>query len=292
MRESLPMAILSISARLALRAAEKGTGPDVRRHLRYMRKSGFGSTLMREAIGESLSPTRERIRVLCVSAADQAERCPAAAARVARRVLEGAWPLLAAIDLLVRAGEPLRDVTHDGVAAAVRDCVVAYGNKTEDWKSCLQLSEAALPLAVGRPTHEQIEEDVDQLFANFCGQAAEEAMGDAGRADYVVSQFLSDAQPLLEGLDRLLPESNRVREQAHEHVVTVARNCTIAYGKQTEHWEVCMRLCWQILPLAASEASRDLLRDDIKATTRLAARGARRTGPRSYARPGGGTMGR
>lgn len=179
--------------------------------------------------------------------------------------LEGAWSLLATIDLLMPDGHAVRDNAHNEIAATARDCLVTYGNETEDWKQCLRLAEACLPLSARAPIRQRIEEDLEFLFTCLCGEAAQEATANVRQANQPIRRLTEEAWPLLEALDRVLPENHPLPAKVHDMVALTVRNGTLAYGQETEDWGECLRLLQSAFPLAAGSSVYSQYQDDIDA---------------------------
>ena len=176
-RSALPAALLSINARLAFQALEQGATEQGERHLRVIRQwsaqaaSGVGKSgnkFVRQSIaaaaGRALdheaAPVRERVRMLCRTAQEDAQGDPAKAAEAARRLLQQAAPLLVLLDAALAEGNPVRDGAHDEVALCALQCLIDYGNHTNQWQLFLGLMREVLPLAVGSSARNRIEENI------------------------------------------------------------------------------------------------------------------------------------
>lgn len=159
MRTSLPQALLSINAKLAVRAAERNNTAGCQRQLNLMRRSGFGQDVVDEALRHAMEPIRERIKTLCKMVETQAPADPTKADVMTKRFLDQSQPLLATLDSLLPAGNTARDSMHDEVAQHALASLVVYGNKTENWQVVLPVIDRILPLAVGPQVRTRIEEN-------------------------------------------------------------------------------------------------------------------------------------
>jgi hypothetical protein len=191
MQESLPLALLSISAHLAIRAAERGDSAEAQRHLRLMLNASFGKNLADEAIRNALSPSRERIKGLCQTAESRVSTDPAQGGIVAEQLVRDATPLLAALDSLLVAGNSARDAAHDDVALMALRCQIAFGNKTENWLKSLELLGSILPIAASEPVRAKIQENLEIVRRNkefgtcfFCGKKPTEPNHEAAVTMY------------------------------------------------------------------------------------------------------------
>lgn len=264
LREALPNALLLVNARLAVRAAEKGDAPEVHRHLEAMRTSGFDTGLVNETLREVLEPTRERIEMVCSFVDARAEEDATYANRTARQFLEDIWPLLATIDRLLPKDHPLRDSVCGDAAGVVRGCIVAYGNATADWKDCLTLTAAALSLGVGQRARANLESDIRFVFSMLCSEVASEAEANPKAASHLAEQVLDDFLPLIEPLDRLLPQGHPVRQGLHDDMALAARHCVVTYGNATKDWKPCLHLTERILTLPIAPSVRERIEGDVK----------------------------
>lgn len=176
MRTSLPLALLLINAQLAMRSAEAGNAGDAKQHLGIMKASGFGETVMQEALRRAVQPIRDRIKTLCRAADKETDVHPERGDEVTEQLLAQTVPLLAILDLLLPAGSPPRDGAHDEVAVVGLRCQIGFGNKTRKWKKSVALLEALLPIAASTSARSRIEENLVIVRTNrelnacfFCG---------------------------------------------------------------------------------------------------------------------------
>jgi hypothetical protein len=162
-RRTLPLALLSINARLAIQAAEKGDAAASDRHRQAMTHSGFDQALVERALRGAVDPLRDRITTLCSEAErdflDDGEK----GLEVGARLLKQAEPLLAAVDSLFPAGNSAREDAHDAVAARVRSAIVKYGNVKDLDNDVLKMLKMALGVAEGASARQAIESDMETV---------------------------------------------------------------------------------------------------------------------------------
>jgi hypothetical protein len=179
-RAALPRTLLSISARLAVSAADRQAYADSDRHMKCIGESGFGAGAREQALRLALAPLRERVLAFCQLAEPDAKASPEHADQVAIRLLDSTAPPLAAFTLL-RKGDPTRESLHDEVALRALACQIAYGNKTEDWDGSLALLNRILTVAVSASARTRVEGNLEIIKLNiefkrefgicwFCGQ--------------------------------------------------------------------------------------------------------------------------
>jgi hypothetical protein len=167
MRAVLPLALLMINARLAVAAAEQGNMAEAKRHLHIMNNSGITASAEKEALSLAIGPIRERIKILCKAAEPDADADPANADKVIRQLIDQTKPLLSVLDCLLPADSPARDGAYDEVALRALACQIPFGNKTENWKVCLELLNLMSPLAASESARGRIEENMKIVQQNL-----------------------------------------------------------------------------------------------------------------------------
>jgi hypothetical protein len=167
-RRTLPKALLSISAQLAVAAAQDGKIAEAERHSRILSKSGFDAASVEEALRGACGPLRDRIAVLSAQAAKETDETPEKGAEIAERLLAQATPLLGGIDALFPAAHFVRASAHDEVAVHALIAAVRFGNVTEgnDEKVLLTLKRL-LPLAESQAARGRIEQNIETVTKNI-----------------------------------------------------------------------------------------------------------------------------
>lgn len=166
LRASLPVALMQISAQLAVQAAEAGRTDDAARHVAIMHGSGLTDAAIQEALRLAIAPLRNRVKTLSKAAESETAAHPESGGVFIERLLAQAGPLLAALDLVLPAGSPARDGTHDEVAITGLGCQVDFGKKTENWKKSVVLLEALLKVAAGVAARNRVQENLTIVRSN------------------------------------------------------------------------------------------------------------------------------
>ena len=167
MRTALPSILLVINAQIAAQASARGASFEAEQYRRLMQESGFAVNLVEEACGRAARQIRDSISSLCKTAEREAARDPMTADEDARRLLDQARPLLAAIDTLLDDGAAMGDEVRDEVATTVTDCLLLFCNERGNWKVALELLELTRPCAVSLAVRERL----DYLRAEFLRSA-------------------------------------------------------------------------------------------------------------------------
>jgi hypothetical protein len=169
-RESLPLALLLVNARLAVKFAEEQSSAEVVRQIRIMRESGFDDEDIEEALRRAVSTIFGRIKSLCRSAKEKANDVPNKANEVAYHLLEQVREPLRVISRVLPSGNSTRNDIRDEVALTSLTCQISYGNETEDWEGALTLGELALAVAAGGPAKSRILASLKILGENISGR--------------------------------------------------------------------------------------------------------------------------
>lgn len=177
LRQSLPAAILSISINLAVGAAKRGYAEQARRHLAYVRESSFDTVLTDRLLEREASALVDQVRRACEPIAERSKSAPATADRLAEAVLEDCELPLTGVQALLDEEHHLHQTACDLVAGTVRNCMIEYGNKTEDWDRCVPILEQAYSMALDEGLRSRLRGDISQAKENRKGQENEEALG-------------------------------------------------------------------------------------------------------------------
>ncbi|MBD3291789.1 MAG: hypothetical protein GF393_02630, partial [Armatimonadia bacterium] len=165
-RGTLPTALLLICGKMAYEAAERGDTALVGRQIRLIREAKFGDRLADEAIRESLTPVRERIKTAVENARGQWTSRPHQGDGYVRELHEQAKSLLVIVDAVLPADSVIRGGLHDMVAEAMLEGQIAFGRKTNDWTESLRLLALAQEVAVGERVRSRLSENVQILVEN------------------------------------------------------------------------------------------------------------------------------
>jgi hypothetical protein len=166
-RESIPAALFSINAALAVRCAEAGRRDDAKRHIGLLRKwegDGDGGApfgpIAEQAMRNALLPIRRRIDAICERTDASARADPSGAVSAAREAIVGAEGSLAVFDLLIPPGSIVREAAHDAVALCAVRCDIAFCNETKGWRDSLALLKIVQGIAEGEAARARIQENI------------------------------------------------------------------------------------------------------------------------------------
>ncbi|MCP4612970.1 MAG: hypothetical protein GY845_30115 [Planctomycetes bacterium] len=293
-RYSLPKALFQINAQLALRAAEKKDEATCNYHIQLVNEFGCDKKLFNTVIHEAVSPVRERIRILCVTLDKKIEENIELANTLIWEFLLDSKSLLMTIDQLLPESDLVWESTHNEVAKKANESVVAYVNKTEDWKEGVKLLLQAFDIAASKPLRTQIKENLNTSTYNGmqkqestalkhaetekkksvsytrksisvkCSLAREGAESNPEIADKLIWQLLLETEPLLQNIRSLTSDNNPLLNSAQDEIADTVLLCEISYRNQTKNWKQCVILLMSAYEIAISESSRTRLKDNIK----------------------------
>jgi hypothetical protein len=240
MRESLPLALLSINAQLAIRAAQAGNEADAKRQLAVARDSGFDQRIVGEALHRVVEPLRERIKTMCQLTAREVSADAQHADATTRRLFEHSCPVLATIDYLLPAGDPVRDGAHDEVALQALEAQIPFGRETQDWKTSLELLGQALKIAASPSAVSRIDENLRIVRDNrrlgtcfFCEDRPREKSAEI-------------AVPMHGNVKHLPVGYNQIRTTWNHDTIRVPRcsSCATAHEKQSGFPNIVFWVAW------------------------------------------------
>ncbi|MBN2547794.1 MAG: hypothetical protein JXB15_01450 [Anaerolineales bacterium] len=102
-----------------------------------------------------------------------------------------------------------------------------------------------------------------ERIKTYCKNAESQAEADPVRGNQVARGLLEQCQPLLQIIDRLLPETATIRQVLHDEIALRGLSCLVSYGNTTENWQEALGLMEQYLAIAASPSARSRLQDNV-----------------------------
>jgi uncharacterized RDD family membrane protein YckC len=166
LRKGTTQMLLMINARLATGAADRGDYATTQRHTRIMNDSGFEKTAIINVLTEAVDSLRDRLKTYVTTAKKESDQDPLHANRSVERLINLATPVLSSIDQLLPVDAAAREASHDEVALGALECLIPYGNKTEDWKGALLLTNRIRPLVMSTSGRQRMEESIKTLEEN------------------------------------------------------------------------------------------------------------------------------
>jgi len=166
MRQAFPVAFDQINAHLALNYAKKGRYSEARRHVVYMNETHQGLDDVEQTVIAIFEPMEKRVGLMADYAAEAAKKDPANGLKAAQDLLDSSKESLEVAKGLLDDGHSTRTQLFDLVATTCFGCLIAYGNKTSDWKPCIDLLKKAEQLAVTEDFKKRVRENLDIATQN------------------------------------------------------------------------------------------------------------------------------
>jgi len=228
-RQQLPAALLTINARLAMKAAEAGQWNELKRQLDIMHASGFDKDRINTALQHVLNPVREHIKASCRDCEQQANADVEHANIAVDRLLNQAKSMLDILDRFLPADHAMRTSAYDEVAITALNAQIMYGNKAEKWGKALKLLERIRTIAVSQSACHRIDENLEIVRKNaemekvhgvcwYCGKEAPDKKHETKYSFYKV-------------ISRVM---NTVRYQQAKITVPKCAQCADAFKRSTE----------------------------------------------------------
>lgn len=166
MRSAFPVAFDRINALLAMQYAEKGKYDHAKQHVAYMNQTHQGADDVDRVISDILKPLETRINDAAEKAVARARQDATQGADIAKELLATTKQPLAIARSMLAEGHAIRSYLFEHVSDACFTCLIAYGNKTEDWPACIALLKLTEPLAVTAEAREKIRTNIAQAEKN------------------------------------------------------------------------------------------------------------------------------
>ncbi len=167
MRATLPRALGKINAALALRCAESGRMSLAEIHVNFMRHLHQSADDINRTAELVLTPTIARLKQQLDRAQQRAATNVTDALPAARELLDHTRRSLVLLELFFGKHGEVRDDLLDQVVTLCNRLQLAYHKATNDNKGCLDLLNAALPLATLAELRQQIEKNIATLNGNI-----------------------------------------------------------------------------------------------------------------------------
>ena len=174
MRTEFPVAFDQINAQLAVTYASKGRYSDARRHVVIMKETHQGLDNVDQTIREILAPIEKKIGLKANHAMAVVQTQPEAGLKAAQDLLNSSKEPLEIAKGLLEDGHSIRVQLFDLVAASCFGCLIAYGNKTEDWLPCIKLLNEAEKLAFTEEFRKKIRANLEVAKSNHAAKTMRE----------------------------------------------------------------------------------------------------------------------
>jgi len=191
LRRALPAALLTISIKLAVSCAKRGDTDGARRHMAYIRNSGFDAGLAAALLDREVTPLVNGVKQMCESVPERSKADPRHADRLVNQLWAEVKPLLTIISALLDKRHHLREAACNVVAGTARNCIIDYGNATENWDRCAALLKQVVDIAADDGLRSRLQEDIAQVETNLRQEREYKALKSAVTGDQVYEVTLA-----------------------------------------------------------------------------------------------------
>jgi len=161
LRKTLPEALASLAARLAVSLWSAGKTDACRRILTALWASGLSQADVKRAVRSAVDPLRTRLKAN-IDKADAEFRQDKSGNKpleLAKRLLEQCEPLLLVIDAALPKGDAARTGLHDDLAMSIQMYTIVWVNGTSNYQGAKTWIARSLKIAEGQAALEQIREN-------------------------------------------------------------------------------------------------------------------------------------
>jgi hypothetical protein len=266
-RESLPVALLSINAFMAARLAEKDRLDQAHLEVNRIQTSRFDEKAIDEALRRAAMPIHERVKAICKKAREASNEHPAEVERIAGTLLRDLDDSLNALSCLLEDSGALADAANDEVALVLVECARIHRDHTRNWKECFGLLEEASLRARSESLQARIDKDsatTRSLRLSFYLDPLFEDINKIAESD------LAPAEKLLKLSDEIPPKIWKLGEVQDEELVRVAgnllagafRGVSIDLHNETEDYEKSLEALELAVTYCTDEALIGRIRED------------------------------
>lgn len=291
-RNTLPRALLSINAQLALQALQKNKSWHDR-HMNIIHNSDFDSYVIADTLKDTVAPVRHRIQLACAGLSSVGDDRIVQGNLIIWELLLELRPLLRIIDTMLPADNPVRDSIRNQVAERISAYLIDYGNRTEDWEECSKLMSEVYDLAVSPALRHKIKTNLDvaksnahhdreyriknqavaernnsisyltQLIRHKCNAARQASSENPERADQKAWELILEIRPHVHNLERQVEKLSEL-DGIKEEIVDTILSCQGIFFDCTRNTDECKMLLMAAYDYAATSSVRDRIDQSLK----------------------------
>ena len=159
-RSTFPKAFDRINAMLAMKYAEKQKFEMARKHIAYMNETHQGLDDVDSTVSLIVKPLEARVSAAVEKALTAGRKDAHSAAKFAQELIDTTSEPLSIIRHLLDDGHSIRSYLFEQVTDACFTCLIAYGNDTEDWPTCISLLKKTETIAITEEAREKIRANI------------------------------------------------------------------------------------------------------------------------------------
>ena len=158
LRDQFAFAFDQINVGLAIAFAKSGREGDAKRQVEYMRLSQPEADDVEGTFDDAFAGLLRQTEAIVKAADEETDKNPRDGLRQANAILQRTDEPLRVSRIVFDKGAPIRNAIVTTIFRGVRRCLIAYGNKTQDWDECLKIT-AKLKLLAETPEQVRMAED-------------------------------------------------------------------------------------------------------------------------------------
>lgn len=167
LREEFPIAFDNINARLAFEYARRGKHDEARRHVEYMKQTMSGLDDVEKSFESLFEPVEKRLAVLVKRYDEKIKQSPSSGSRLVKDFLADAVEIINVTTGLLDSSSPIKIRILSDIVLSSNGYLVAFGNKTQKWKECLELNQQLMSLACTSDLKKKLEANAKVLRENI-----------------------------------------------------------------------------------------------------------------------------
>lgn len=167
LRDQFAFAFDQINVELAIDFAKAGCDSEAKRQVEYMKLSQPDADDVEGTFDDAFSGLLRQTEAICKTARAETDKNPTDGLHQANLILEQTDELLRVSRIVLEKGTPVRNAIVTTIFSAVRNCLIAYGNKTQEWGGCLELCAKLKALAETPAQEKSVAEDGKIITTNM-----------------------------------------------------------------------------------------------------------------------------
>ncbi len=165
-KKTLSEILLFINAQLAVRFAEKGDKINAARQIQIIKNSGLRGA-EEAAFKRATEPLRRRSKSLCQNLATQSASDVDHSDTQVERFLDTMETILIILDNILPKDDMIRINTHDEAALAAFNGIIAFVNKTKEFKKAFDVLQRIKKMASSNAVIARIQENIQVIESNM-----------------------------------------------------------------------------------------------------------------------------
>ncbi len=166
-RSEFPVAFDNINAQLAARYAKASRFNDAKRHVDYMSRTMSGLDDVQENMNIIFNPMEQRVSLLIAGYDEKVKADPRLGLEYAKKLLDDTEAIRLTAEAMLKEGQRIRTGLFTQIVTACNCYQVQYGDKTKDWKGCLEILEKLHGIACTPESKKVVDGNIETVKGNI-----------------------------------------------------------------------------------------------------------------------------